>query len=174
MSTNSGEAQMTAQAASEMGKGGKNARPYDTINEGRDSTTLSVVQIDLSTLETLQAPTYRVVLRKAWQGQNHLTVFGQPKSLAETWRPQHFVVDATGVGEGLWAMLDKVYRTRVIPVKFTQQEKSEIGWRFLSIIETGRFQTTPPGLNRGWCQARQCGRSTRCVNQKSYRGRGRF
>ncbi len=109
-------------------------------NPGRDSTTLSVVEIDLSTLETLQAPTYRVVHREAWTGLNHVTVFGKLKALAETWHPLHIVVDATGVGEGLWAMLDRAFSTRVIPVKFTQQEKSEIGWRFLSIIETGRFR----------------------------------
>ncbi len=109
-------------------------------NPGRDSTTLSVVEIDLSTLETLQAPTYRVVHREAWTGLNHVTVFGKLKALAETWHPLHIVIDATGVGEGLWAMLDRAFSTRVIPVKFTQQEKSEIGWRFLSIIETGRFR----------------------------------
>ena len=102
------------------------------------------MEIDLSTLATLQAPTYRVVQREAWTGINHLTVFGKLKALAEQWRPQHIVVDATGVGEGLWAMLDKAFRTRVIPVKFTQQEKSEIGWRFLSIIETGRFRDCAP------------------------------
>jgi hypothetical protein len=49
-------------------------------------------------------------------------------------------VDATGVGEGLWAMLDGQFPTRVIPVKFSQQTKSEMGWRFLSVIETGRFR----------------------------------
>jgi hypothetical protein len=106
----------------------------------RDATTLSVIEIDLSTLETLQAPTYRVVQRAAWTGLNHLDVFARLKALSETWRPQHIVVDATGVGEGLWAMLDRAFPRRVIPVKFTQHEKSEIGWRFLSIIETGRFR----------------------------------
>ena len=105
-----------------------------------DSTTLSVVEVDLSTLEELQAPTYRVVHREVWTGLNHLTVFGKVKALAEGWRPQHIVIDATGVGEGLWAMLDKAFPTRVIPVKFSQHEKSEIGWRFLSIVETGRFR----------------------------------
>ncbi|HEX8992911.1 MAG TPA: hypothetical protein VF784_14620 [Anaerolineales bacterium] len=112
----------------------------DISNPGRDSTTLSVIEVDLSTLETLQAPTYRVVQREVWTGLSHVTVFGKLKALAENWRPQHIVVDATGVGEGLWAMLDKQFPRRVIPVKFTQQEKSEIGWRFLSIIETGRFR----------------------------------
>ncbi len=113
-------------------------------NPGRDSTTLSIVALDLSTLETLQSPTYRVVHRQSWTGITHLQVFGQLKSLVEAWRPQHIVIDATGVGEGLWALLDKAFPTRLIPVKFTQQEKSTIGWRFLAVIETGRFRDCAP------------------------------
>jgi Terminase RNaseH-like domain len=109
-------------------------------NPGRDSTALSIVQIDLSTLEFLGHPTYHVVARHSWVGENHLSVFGKLKSLAETWHPQHILIDATGVGEGLWALLDRAFPSRVTPVKFTQSEKSEIGWRFLSIIETGRFR----------------------------------
>ncbi len=108
-------------------------------NPGRDSTTLTVVEVDLSTLEELHRPTYRVVERHAWTGESHLVVFGKLKNLAQRWSPQHLVIDATGVGEGLWALLDRAFPSRVIPVKFTLQEKSEIGWRFLSIIETGRF-----------------------------------
>jgi len=109
-------------------------------NPGRDSTALSIVELDLSTLETLRRPAYHVVARHSWVGENHLTVFGKLKNLAETWNPGHIVMDATGVGEGLWALVDRAFPARVIPVKFTQQEKSEIGWRFLSIIETGRFR----------------------------------
>ena len=37
-------------------------------------------------------------------------------------------------------MLDQAFPGRVQPVKFTQPEKSAIGWRFLSIIERGRFR----------------------------------
>ncbi len=113
-------------------------------NPGRDAISLSIIAIDLSALETLQAPIYRVVHRRQWIGQNHLTIFGALKSLADTWRPQWLVIDATGVGEGLWAMLDKAYPTRVVPVKFSQQTKSEIGWRFISMIETGRFHDCAP------------------------------
>jgi hypothetical protein len=109
-------------------------------NPARDSTSLSIVEIDLSTLRTLHSPTYRVVQRFAWLGQNHVSVLGTLMALAEHWNPQHLVVDATGVGEGLWVMLDKEFPTRVHPVKFSQQQKSEIGWRFLAIIETGRFR----------------------------------
>jgi hypothetical protein len=111
-----------------------------TSDNSRDSTTLSIVSIDLSTLQLLHGPTYRVLRRLQWTGANHLTVFGQLKALADTWRPRHIVIDATGVGEGLWAMLDKTFPTRVIPVKFTASTKSEIGYRFLAVIETGRFR----------------------------------
>ena len=115
-----------------------------TDDRSRDAVTLRIVEIDLSTLETLQAPTYRAVHLQQWTGQNHITVFGQLKALAETWRPQHIVIDATGVGEGLWAMLDKAFPTRVIPVKFTQATKSELGYGFLAIINTGRFRDHVP------------------------------
>ncbi len=111
---------------------------------GRDAAALSIVEIDLSSLGMLQGPTYRVVKRLQWTGANHLTLFGALKSLGEAWQPQHIVIDATGVGEGLWAMLDRAFPRRVQPVKFTRQEKSEIGWRFLSIIETGRFRDCCP------------------------------
>ena len=114
-------------------------------NPGRDSTSLTIVSLDLSTLETLQAPVYRLVRRQEWTGLNHLILFGQLKSLAEAWKPQYIVMDATGVGEGLWAMLDKAFPGRVLPVKFSQQVKSEIGWRFLAIIETGRLRDCCPG-----------------------------
>ena len=113
-------------------------------NPGRDSTTLSIVDIDLSTLETLQAPTYRIVHRAAWQGENHLSTFGKIKAFADRWTPQQIVMDATGVGEGLWAMLDHAFPTRVTPVKFTQQTKSEIGYGYLAIIETGRLRDCAP------------------------------
>jgi hypothetical protein len=128
-------------------------------NPGRDSISLSIVSIDLGSLETLQAPTYRVVHRKQWTGLNHINVFGQVKALAEAWQPQHIVVDATGVGEGFWALLDRAFPARVIPVKFSQQTKSEIGWRFLAIIETGRFRDCsrshegPVGLQYNACKS---------------------
>ena len=109
-------------------------------NPGRDSASLTIACVDLSELDTLQAPIFRILHREQWTGLNHLAVFGKLSALADQWRPQHIIVDATGVGEGLWAMLDKRYPTRVIPVKFSAQKKSELGYRFLAMIETGRLR----------------------------------
>ena len=109
-------------------------------NPGRDSTALTIVQSTSPPSPPSAAPPIMSSPATVGSARIHLAVFGKLKALAETWHPQHIVIDATGVGEGLWAMLDRAFPARVIPVKFTQQEKSEIGWRFLSIIETGRFR----------------------------------
>jgi len=126
-----------------LGKSSSDETPLD--NPARDSACLSIVSIDLSTLVTLQAPTYRILHRLQWVGVNHLTLFGQLKALAESWHPQYIVMDSTGVGEGLWALMDKTFPKRVIPVKFNLQVKSELGWKFLSIIDTGRFRDSSGG-----------------------------
>lgn len=121
-----------------------NLNEVEVRNPGRDQLTLDIVTIDLSQLEILQAPIYRTVKRMAWTGENHITIFGKINAMWSTWNPQYMVIDATGVGEGLWAMFDKSHPTRVIPVKFSQQVKSEIGYGFLAIINTGRFRDCCP------------------------------
>jgi len=108
-------------------------------NPGRDSTTLSIIDIDLGSLYLLQKPTYRVVTRVDWKGTDHVTVFGAISTFTDVWNAQYIVIDATGVGEGLWAMLARKYPTRTIPVKFTATSKSEIGYGFIAAIESGRF-----------------------------------
>lgn len=121
-----------------------NFEENNSSNPGRDQLTLDIIDIDLSQLEILQAPIYRVVNRHAWTGENHITIFGKINQMWDVWQPQMMVIDATGVGEGLWAMFDKSRPARVIPVKFTQQTKSEIGYGYLAIINTGRFRDCCP------------------------------
>src|ERR1700690_2916063 len=111
---------------------------------GRDAVTLTISQVDLSELETLQAPIFRAVHREQWTGRNHMAVFGKLMALADSWKPLYIVMDATGVGEGLWAMMEHRYREKVLPVKFTSQKKSDIGYHFIGIIETGRFRDCCP------------------------------
>jgi len=109
-------------------------------NPGRDYCTVDIHDVDLSSLETLQSPIYRCVNRSSSQGVNHVDVFGALCAVVDAWNIQYIVIDATGVGEGLWGMLVKKYPTRVIAVKFTQQTKSEIGYAFIGVVETGRFR----------------------------------
>ena len=115
-------------------------------NPGRDSTALTIVRVDLSQLETLRAPRYQVVMRRLWTGVKHTQIFGQLVALAEAWSPRYIVCDSTGVGAGIASFMVKTFGEGcVLPFIFTSKSKSDLGWNFISVIETGRFQDhTPP------------------------------
>ncbi len=111
-------------------------------NPGRDATACTIVEVDLVTLgdEVLRAPTYRVVDRRGWTGVKHARLYGQIKALAEHWQAQYIVIDATGVGAGLASFLEKALPGRVIPFLFSAKSKSDLGWSFLAVVESGRFK----------------------------------
>jgi hypothetical protein len=109
-------------------------------NPGRDYVTIGITDIDLSSLDTLQAPIYRRVKRLEFQGENHVAIFGKIMALVDAWHMQYIILDATGVGEGLWGMCQKKYPSKTIAIKFTQGVKSEMGYAFIGMIETGRFR----------------------------------
>ena len=111
-----------------------------------DSTALTIVEVDLATLadDILKAPTYRVMLRRVWQGAGQPQLFSQFKSLVDVWKPRRIIVDATGIGAGLSAYLQKAYPSRVRPFIFNASSKSNLGWDFLSVCDTGRFKDHAP------------------------------
>lgn len=118
-------------------------------NPARDSTVLTIFEIDVSNLEDqlVTRPTYRVVQRLAWQGVKHSSLYSTLLSLVEVWSPMRVIIDATGVGAGLASFLQSRLGTRLIQFEFTQASKSNLGWDFLTIIETGRYKEfQPPDL----------------------------
>lgn len=56
------------------------------------------------------------------------------------------VVDAKGVGAGLTSFLEEALGARagqagrVIPVRFSRKVKSNLGWDFVGVVETGRYR----------------------------------
>lgn len=111
----------------------------------RDSTALTVVRLDLSTVPTLGLPTYRVVHRRRWTGTPHPALYGALLDLARhVWHARYVVVDATGVGAGLASFLARALGERVVPYLFTARSKSDLGWGFLAVVDTGRFKDHAP------------------------------
>lgn len=115
-------------------------------NPGRDATALTIVEIDLSTLEDelIRAPRYLVRSRKIWSGIRHTDLYAQLKALADLWEPGSIVIDATGIGAGISSFLEAAFGQRVIPYLFNIATKSRLGWDFLAVIETGRFKDHQP------------------------------
>jgi hypothetical protein len=119
-------------------------------NPRRDSTALTVVEVDLSSLADplIQAPAYRVVHRRLWTGANHTLLYGQIRSLIEQWRARWVVIDATGVGAGLASFVERAFPGVVLPFVFSQSSKSKLGWDFLGVIDSGRYKEYDPQMDR--------------------------
>jgi hypothetical protein len=108
----------------------------------RDSTALSIFQVDLSTVDDplIHKPTYRLIQRREWIGVKHATLYAQIKALAELFQVRWLVVDCTGVGAGLTSFLSASLGEKVIPFLFNSRTKSDLLWDFLGIIDSGRFK----------------------------------
>ena len=115
-------------------------------NPDRDLTAVTMVELDFSLLgeDLVGKPIYRVVNRQLWQGERHSTLYARLLHLAELWQPEKIVVDASGVGAGVGSFLRDKLGERVITLQFTSQLKSRLGWGFLAVVDTGRFQDFSP------------------------------
>ncbi|HST05511.1 MAG TPA: hypothetical protein VLQ48_12365 [Chloroflexia bacterium] len=109
----------------------------------RDATALTVVEVDLAGLDDplVMRPRYRVVDRRLWVGTSHPQLYAALADLARNvWGARWLVVDATGVGAGLAGFLGQALPGKVVPFVFSAQSKSQLGWDFLSVVESGRYK----------------------------------
>ncbi len=114
-------------------------------NPKRDSTVLTIFELDVPAVDHIVSkPIYRVVMRFAWQGVKHSTLYSTIIGLADLWQPAKVIIDATGVGAGISNFLVDKLGTKVLSFEFSQVSKSDLGWAFLSVIETGRFKDHSP------------------------------
>jgi len=111
-------------------------------DQRRDATALTVVDVDQSSVSDplLRQPTYRTVDRQVWIGAKHSTLYGTLSAIVERWQARHVLIDATGAGEGLASFLRARFGGRVSPVRFSSRTKTEIGYRFIAIVEAGRYR----------------------------------
>jgi hypothetical protein len=141
---------------------GDNGRRNASRNPGRDATALTVYQVRID--ELTRQPLYKVVARESWTGYKQTRLYGLLRSYIDTWDPRYVCIDATGVGAGLASFLEKIYGSaenklspgKVVQFVFTQKSKSDLGWDFLAIIETGRYKDYAPADPEFWRQARAC------------------
>ena len=102
----------------------------------RDSTALTVVEVSHT---NLGLPRFLVMDRYLWTGTPHHELYGAIAHLADLWGARRVIVDATGIGAGLVSFLRRALGSRVQPFVFTAKSKSDLGWGFLGICNSGRF-----------------------------------
>jgi hypothetical protein len=126
-------------------------------NPRRDSTVLTIFELEIpGDTDLASKPIYKVVNRLAWIGVKHSLLYSTIVGLNTMWAPVKVIIDATGVGAGLAGFLADKIGTKVLPFEFSQVSKSDLGWSFLSTIETGRYKEYFPFDNELSKQLEYC------------------
>jgi hypothetical protein len=109
---------------------------------GRDATVVTIGELDFTDFDEInREPKIRIVEHYRWVGVKHPALYSRLVDLLKNvWKCRRIVVDATGVGEPVASFLRKALGSRVVPFKFTQQSKSELGFNLLAAVNSGRLK----------------------------------
>jgi len=130
----------------------------ELANPRRDSTSLTIFEVDLSTVDDplILKPTNKVVHRREWIGTKHAELYGRIKAILELFNCRYIAVDSTGVGAGMTSFLSASLGEKVIPFDFNVRSKSDLLWDYLGIIDSGRFKEYCPDDETFWQQVSFC------------------
>ena len=109
---------------------------------GRDATVVTVAEVVHNAKDIAdKEPRIHVVEHYSWVGKKHSELYPQMVDiLKNVWHCSRIVTDATGVGEPITSFLRKSLGSKVLPFKFTQRMKSEMGFDLLAAINSGRLK----------------------------------
>ncbi len=104
----------------------------------RDAT---VITIGAVSFDGGREPSVKIVDHYAWIGTPHHELHPQIVELVRNkWNCSRVLCDATGIGEPLASFLQKSCGSRVVPFKFTQHTKSQLGFDLIAFVNSGRVQ----------------------------------
>ncbi len=109
---------------------------------GRDATVITVAEVVHNAKDIMaKEPRIHVVEHYSWVGKKHSELYPQMVDiLKNVWHCSRIVTDATGVGEPITSFLRGSFGSKVLPFKFTQKTKSEMGFDLLAAINSGRLK----------------------------------
>jgi hypothetical protein len=112
------------------------------IRSGRDATVITVAEVMHNAADIVaKEPMIHVVEHYSWVGKRHAELYTQIVDILKNiWDCSRIVTDATGVGEPITSFLRKSLGSKVLPFKFTQRTKSEMGFDLLAAINSGRLK----------------------------------
>jgi hypothetical protein len=113
-----------------------------SLNSRRDATVVTIGELDFSLCsDTMSEPAIRIVEHFWWTGRKHTELYPQMVDiLKNVWRCRRVVVDATGIGQPVSSFLRKSLGSRVTPYAFSVQSKSQLGFKLLSAVNSGRLK----------------------------------
>jgi hypothetical protein len=104
----------------------------------RDSTVITIGRVRYN---ELGLPRIEVVHQVWWTGMRYLDQYAATVALVQQWNIRRLVIDRTGLGEGLAALLTQRFgEERVVAFRFTRPTKSHLTYQLLSMINSGRLK----------------------------------
>ncbi|GIW17956.1 MAG: hypothetical protein KatS3mg064_1113 [Tepidiforma sp.] len=131
----------------------------DPAGEGADATVFAICRVE-------PGQRLELVALEVWEAGDLAAFVPRVVSIAHRWGLERLAIDATGLGQPLAAALEPLLGRALLPVAFTLQTKSALGWHLIAACETGRLRLPAetggePALRRCWEELRACRRSLR-------------
>jgi len=123
---------------------------------GHDATVLTIARVLFPPPEAVvREPLLEVVEHRAFVGTPHDELYAALADLlGHVWRVRRAAVDATGLGETLARLLARALGEGVVlPLRFTAEVKSRLGYGLLAAVNGGRLKLYAPDGSREWRQA---------------------
>jgi hypothetical protein len=126
--------------------------PQDTVGthghaplhgSDRDSTVLTIARAVYGASDAMvQEPRLEVVEHYVWTGEPHDALLRRLADLLrEVWQVRRLAIDATGLGETMARLLTAALGSHVVmPVRFTAESKSHLGYGLLAAANSGRLK----------------------------------
>jgi hypothetical protein len=113
-----------------------------SLKPRQDSTVVTIGELDFSVCDDVQKQGgIRVVEHYRWTGEKHAELYPRLVDiLKNVWHCRRIVVDATGIGQPVSSFLRKALGSKVSAFTFTSRAKSELGFKLLAAINSGRLK----------------------------------
>jgi hypothetical protein len=104
----------------------------------RDSTVITIGRVRYNELDL---PRIEVVHQVWWTGMRYLDQYAAAVALVQQWNIRRLVIDRTGLGEGLAALLTQRFgEERIVSFRFSRPSKSHLTYQLLSMVNSGRLK----------------------------------
>ncbi|MFZ2405524.1 MAG: terminase family protein [Methylobacter sp.] len=100
----------------------------------RDNASLAILAIPLQ-----PGDKWRVLKTLDYHGQNFQYQANRIKEICESHNVQHIGIDVTGIGYGLFELVEQFFR-RATPINYSNETKTALVMKAIDVIENGRFE----------------------------------